>query len=133
MSDSLHPCGLWPTRFFCPWDSSGKNTGVDSHSLFQGIFLTQGLNSCLLPCRQIFYCLSHQGSHDYTILLGKIYNNIRFSLGKKRTWGLEWDVLKCMIWGWFKCLKYWGFCIKECFLLCPKFYNHFYIGPGHFC
>ena len=28
----------------CPWNSSGKNTGVGSHSLFQGVFLTQGSN-----------------------------------------------------------------------------------------
>ena len=26
----------------------GKNTGVDCHFLFQGIFLTQELNPCLL-------------------------------------------------------------------------------------
>ena len=32
----------------CPWDSLGKNTGVDCHSLFQAIFPTQGLNPCLL-------------------------------------------------------------------------------------
>ena len=32
----------------CPWDSSGKHTGVDCHSLLQGIFLTQRLNSNLL-------------------------------------------------------------------------------------
>ena len=31
----------------------------------RGIFLTQGLNSGLLLCRQIVYHLSHQGSHDY--------------------------------------------------------------------
>ena len=30
------------------------------HLLFQGIFLTQGSNTCLLHCRQIPYCLSHQ-------------------------------------------------------------------------
>ena len=35
--------------------------GVDSHSLLHGIFLTQGWNPGLLHCRQIFYCLSHQG------------------------------------------------------------------------
>ena len=29
-------------------DSLGKNTGVDCHFLLQGIFLTQGSNSCLL-------------------------------------------------------------------------------------
>ena len=28
----------------CPWNSPGKNTGVGFHFLFQGIFLTQGLN-----------------------------------------------------------------------------------------
>ena len=48
MSDSLQPYGLWPTRLFCPWDSPGKNTGVGCHVLLQGIFLTQGLNPCLL-------------------------------------------------------------------------------------
>ena len=28
--------------------SSGKNTEVDYHALLQGIFLTQGLNLCLM-------------------------------------------------------------------------------------
>ena len=43
-------------------NSPGKYTGVGSHSLLKGIFLTQGLNLCLTHCRQIFYCLSYQGS-----------------------------------------------------------------------
>ena len=43
-------------------DSPGKNTGVGCHALFQGIFPNQGLNSNLLHCRWILYCLSHQGS-----------------------------------------------------------------------
>ena len=46
----------------CNWNSLGKNTGVGSHSLLQGIFPTQGSNSCLLHCRHILYSLSHQGS-----------------------------------------------------------------------
>ena len=49
----------------CPWDSPGNNTGVGCHFLVQGIFPTQGLNPCLLclpHCRQIPYCLCHQGS-----------------------------------------------------------------------
>ena len=54
--------GPQPTKLLCPWDSPGKNTGVGSHSLLQGIFLTQGLNRGLLYCRQILYCLSHKGS-----------------------------------------------------------------------
>ena len=39
-----------------------KNTGVGALFLFQGIFPTQELNWGLLPCRQILYQLSHQGS-----------------------------------------------------------------------
>ena len=41
---------------------SSKNTGVGSHALLQGIFLTQGSKLHLLHCRQILYHLSHQGS-----------------------------------------------------------------------
>ena len=43
-------------------DSPGKNTGMGCHALLQRIFLTQGLNPGLPHCRQILYCLSHQGS-----------------------------------------------------------------------
>ena len=43
MSDSLQPHGLQPAMLLCPWNSSGKNTRVDSHSLLQGIVLTQGI------------------------------------------------------------------------------------------
>ena len=42
--------------------SSGKNTGVGCHALLQGIFPTQGSSPGLPHCRQILYCLSHQGS-----------------------------------------------------------------------
>ena len=45
-----------------PWDSPGQNTGVGSHSLLQGIFLTQELNLSLPHCRQILYQLSHHRS-----------------------------------------------------------------------
>ena len=27
VSDSPWPCGPWPARLLCPWDSPGKNTG----------------------------------------------------------------------------------------------------------
>ena len=51
----LRPHRLQPTRLLCPWDFSGKNTGMGSHSLLQGIFLTQGLNIRLLHCRWILH------------------------------------------------------------------------------
>ena len=47
---------------FCPWNSLGQNTGVDSLSLLRGIFPTQGLNPGLPHCRQVLYQLSHKGS-----------------------------------------------------------------------
>ena len=62
MSDSLQPHRLQPSRLLCPWNSPGQNTGVGCHSLLQGISLAQGLNPGLLRCRQILYCLSHQGN-----------------------------------------------------------------------
>ena len=37
-----------PPGSSCPWDSSGKNTGVGCCALLQGIFPTQGSNPCLL-------------------------------------------------------------------------------------
>jgi len=52
VSDSLQP----------PWNSPGQNTRVDSLSLLQGIFPTQGSNPGLQHCRQILYQLSHKGS-----------------------------------------------------------------------
>ena len=68
VSDSLRPLVLQPARPLCPQNSPGRNTGVDCHSLLQGIFLTQGLNQnflYLLHCRQILYYLSHEGSLKY--------------------------------------------------------------------
>ena len=40
VSDSLCSSGLWPARLLCPWDLSGKNTGVGCHFLLQRVFLT---------------------------------------------------------------------------------------------
>ena len=47
---------------YSPWNSLGQNTGVDSLSLLQGVFPTQGSNPRLLRCRWILYQLSHKGS-----------------------------------------------------------------------
>ena len=58
------PHRLQPPRLPCPWKSPDKNVGVGCYSLLQGIFLTQGSNPGLLPCRQILYHPSHQGSQS---------------------------------------------------------------------
>ena len=61
MPDSLGPHGL-----YSPMEFASQNTGVDSLSLLQGIFPTQGSNPGLLHCRWILYQLSHKGSPSYS-------------------------------------------------------------------
>ena len=41
------PMGYSPPGSSVHWDSPGKNTGMGSHALLQGIFLTEGLNPYL--------------------------------------------------------------------------------------
>ena len=53
---------LQPHGLHSPWNSPGQNSGVDSLSLLQGIFPTQGSNPGLRHCRRILYQLSHKGS-----------------------------------------------------------------------
>ena len=59
------PHGLWPSRLLYPWNSPGKNAGVkvSSHSLLQGIFLTQK-SSPSLP----HYHQSHQGDPQWVFV-----------------------------------------------------------------
>ena len=52
ISDSVQPCGLQPARLLYLWVSPGKNIGVSSHALLQGIVPTQVWNLLLL-------CLLH--------------------------------------------------------------------------
>ena len=80
VSDSLWFHGLQPARLLCRWDSPGKNTGVGSHALLQGIFPIQGSNLGLPHCRRILYCLSHKGSIINNILLYTIQGIKNLSL-----------------------------------------------------
>ena len=61
MPDSLWLHRLQSTRFLCPWDFPGKDTGVGCHFLLQGIFLIQALNLCLLHLQVDSLPLSHLG------------------------------------------------------------------------
>ena len=81
VSDSLQQHG--PARLLVHEDSPGRNTGMGFHVLLQGIFPTQGSNPCLLHCRQIIYCLSHQGSPLYRYL----------EIIKKKNWTIKFDIL----------------------------------------
>ena len=65
MSGSLRSQELQPSRLLCPWDFPGKSTGVGCHFLLQMIFLTQGLNPCLVHQQVDSLPLSHQGNRLY--------------------------------------------------------------------
>ena len=68
-AESLQSCAILCDPMDCSLsgssvhgDSPGKNTGVGCYVLLQGIFLTQGLNSCLLRWQVDSLLLSHLGS-----------------------------------------------------------------------
>ena len=61
-SRSVVSSSLQPHALYSPWSSPGKNTGVVSLFLLQGIFPTQGSNPGLPHCGRILYQLSHKGS-----------------------------------------------------------------------
>ena len=69
----LRPYRMQPIRLLCPWDSSGKNTGVGCHFLLQGIFWTQALNLHLLHWQTDSLPLSHVGSPHILMLRGIIF------------------------------------------------------------
>ena len=56
---SLSICFMKSRIKYAFTSSSGQNTEVGSHSLLQGIFLTQGSNPGLPQCRWILYQLSY--------------------------------------------------------------------------
>ena len=65
MSSSLWSHGLRPTRVLCPWNFTGKNTGVGYLFLLQVISLTLGSNGIsYVSCigRWILYHWHHLGS-----------------------------------------------------------------------
>ena len=94
-SDTTYMCAFTRKKMHMygllrPWNCLGKNTGVGSHFLLQGIFLTQGSNLGLLHCRQILYRLSHQGSR-YVYCIGSSNQNHpqekEMQEGKVVVWG----------------------------------------------
>jgi len=67
------PIDCSPSRLLCPWNFSGKNTGVGCHFLLQGIFPTQESNPHLLHWQLDSLPLSHQGSPFKVIEISKIF------------------------------------------------------------
>ena len=80
---TLRPHGLKLTRLLCPWNSPGKDTGVGSHSLLQGIFLIQRWNLGLLHWGRFFTIWATREAHatlNSTELLGVSAHGIYFPI-----------------------------------------------------
>ena len=84
MSNSLRPHGL-----YSPWNFLGQDTGVDSLSLLQGIFPTQGSNPGLPHCRRILYQLSHKGSP-------RILEWVAYPYSSGSSWPRNWTGVSCI-------------------------------------
>ena len=74
---------LLPIRLLCPWDFSGKNTGVGCHFLLQGDFLTQGLNPHLLLDRSVLYLWATREAPESR------FRSVQFSSVAQSSQGLE--------------------------------------------
>ena len=92
VSDSLRPHRLQPTKRLSPWDSRGKNTGVDCHALLQGIFPTQGSSLNVLhwqagslplasPEKPFMSVLNHQSPAFWIPRIGFVKDNFSTDLG----------------------------------------------------
>ena len=79
---------LPPHELYSPRNSLGRNTGVGSFSLLQGIFPVKGSNSGLLHCRQIFHQLSLQGNPRILKWVAYPFSS-RSSWPRNRT-GISW-------------------------------------------
>ena len=79
MSEPLWPHGLSPARLRCPWELTGKNTGVGCHFLLQGVFPTQGSNLDLLHCRQSLLSEPPGEPVENMCLHKNLHTNIRIS------------------------------------------------------
>ena len=77
-----------------PWDFSGQNTGLGSHSLLQGIFPIQGSNPGLLHCRWILSQVSHKGSP-------RILEWVAYPFFSGSSWSRNWTRVSCMAGGFF--------------------------------
>ena len=78
----LYSPTLWTVALQAPLSTgfTGKNTGVGSRSLLQGIFLIQGWNLGFLHCRQILYHLRHRGGDHIKmpVLLCWLVQSLRY-------------------------------------------------------
>ena len=93
-SHSVVSSSLWPHGINSPCNSPGQNAGVSNGSLLQGFFPTLGSNPGLLPCRQILYQLSHQGSP-------RILEWVAYPFSRGSAWPRNRPGVSCIAGGFF--------------------------------
>ena len=144
VSESLQSPGLQTARLLCPWNFPGKNTTVGCHFLLQGIFLTQGLDLCLLSLlhRQVdSLLLSHLGSYSKYISYGpqiieqgdlcslsgssvheifqaRILEWVAISFPRGSSWPRDWTRISCLAGRFFLLLSHQGSPGKYHAILC---------------
>ena len=84
-----------PMDYICsPWNSPDQNPGVDSLSLLQGIFPTQGSNPGLPHRRWILYQRNHQGSP-------RILEWVAYPFSNGSSWPRNRTRVSCIAGGFF--------------------------------
>ena len=106
MSDSVRPHGRQRTRFPCPWDSPGKNTGVGCHFLLQCMKVkieSEVAQSC--PTLRDPMDSSLPGSSAHEIFQARVLEcgAIAFSILSRRSHILLSFFFICL----FVCCSYW--------------------------
>ena len=96
VSNSLRPCGLWPTRLLHPWDCPSKNTGVDCLFLLQGISLTQGSKPRQYMKKQrCYFANKGPSSQGYGFSSSHLW---MWELDHKESWAPRIDAFELWCW-----------------------------------
>ena len=110
VSDSVRPHRQKPTRFPCPWDSPGKNTGVGCHFLLQ-CMKVKSQSEVAQSCPTVHHLMdcSLPGSSFHGIFQAKVLEWVAIAFSKKATtrtaqkrcdWGIDLSQLCSK--GWFQ-------------------------------
>ena len=108
VSNSLWPYGLYPTKLHCPWDSTGKNTGVGCHFLLQFMKVkreSEVAQSCLTLSDPMDWSLPGSSTHGISQARVLEWVAIAFSGPNSRWHLLMTDGIYC----WSEFWLHWDF------------------------
>ena len=111
VSDSLRP-----HRLYSPWSSPGQNTRMDSLSLLQGIFPTQGSNPGLLRCRWILYSwATREARYTHGKLVIEHWTNFLSWCWSSGAWAHPTCLSASPLWPWWHLVPHPSqICMRAC-------------------